>query len=67
MSDKQLVLEAVSDLPESADLYRISEEISLLAAIRRGESDIEAGRIVSHDEVKRHIEDRLQQWKSPSP
>ncbi|MCI0700051.1 MAG: hypothetical protein L0241_03075 [Planctomycetia bacterium] len=56
MSDKQRVIEAVQRMAESATLDEISEAIAILAAIRRGEAAADAGRIVSHDEVKRRSE-----------
>ena len=53
MSDKQAVLDAVQRLPESSTLEQISEEIAILAAIRRGEDAADVGRVVPHDEAKR--------------
>jgi len=53
VSDKQLVQEVLRRLPEEATLQQISEEIAILAAIRRGEAAAEGGRVISHDEVKR--------------
>ena len=53
MSDKQMALEALRQLPESVTLEQISEEIAILAAIRRGVADADAGRVVSHEEVQR--------------
>ena len=37
MSDKETVIEAVRKLPETATMDDISEEVAILAAIRRGE------------------------------
>ena len=55
MTNKELVIEAVRKLPEDATLDEISEEIALLAAIRRSEEAADAGRLVSHDEVKQRF------------
>ena len=52
-SEKQIALEALRQMPESATLQDISQEIAILAAIRRGEAAAEAGQVLSHDEVKR--------------
>jgi predicted transcriptional regulator len=60
MSDKDIVIEAVRKLPESATLNEISEEIAILAAIKEGEKDADEGRIVSHEEVKK----RFAAWSS---
>jgi predicted transcriptional regulator len=53
VSDKQLALELVQRMPESATLEEIGEELATLVAIRRGQADAAAGRLVSHEEVKR--------------
>ena len=60
MSDKQLAASVMEKLPETATLEQISEELAILAAIRRGKADIEAGRTVSHEDVKQ----RSAQWNT---
>lgn len=55
MSIKEAVLEAVRQLPDDAGFEDVLERIEILAAIRRGEADANAGRVVPHDEVKRRI------------
>ena len=52
VTNKQTVIEAVRQLPDDASLEKISEEIAILAAIRRGDDAIEEGRVVTHEEVK---------------
>jgi len=52
-TEKELALEAVQQMPESSSLERISEELAILAAIRRGEKAADAGRTLSHQEVER--------------
>ena len=52
-SEKEIALDAVRTMPDSATLREILEELAILEAIRRGEADLAAGRVVSHDEVKR--------------
>jgi predicted transcriptional regulator len=53
VTDKQFVAEALRRMPEEATLQEISEEIAILASIRRGEAAAEAGKVISHEEVKR--------------
>jgi hypothetical protein len=36
MSDKEMVIEAVRQLPEHANIKEITEEIAILAAIKKG-------------------------------
>ena len=52
LTDKQLAAEALNRMPESVSLEKISEELAILAAIRRGEQAVAEGRVVSHEEVK---------------
>lgn len=51
MSDKELVVEVLGRMPESATLEEIREELAILAAIRRGDAAAAADRVVSHGEV----------------
>jgi predicted transcriptional regulator len=51
-TDKQIAFNALQRMPESATLEEISEELAILAAIRRGEAAAEAGRTLTHAEVK---------------
>lgn len=60
MSDKQAVLDMVNRLPENLTLEQIRDEIDLLASLREGYADSQAGRVVSHDEVKK----RFAKWLS---
>ena len=53
LTEKQLALETLRQMPESATLEQISEEMAILAAIRRGEADADTGRVLSHEEVVR--------------
>jgi len=52
LSDKQLALDALNRMPDSATLQQISEELAILAAIRRGEAEVDAGRVLSHEDVR---------------
>jgi predicted transcriptional regulator len=60
MNDKEMVIEAVRQLPETVSVEEISEQIAILAAIRKGEEAADAGRVTSHEEVKR----QFVQWLS---
>ena len=59
-SEKQIAFEALDRLPASATLEQMSEELALLAALRRAEAAADAGRVVHHDEVER----RSASWTS---
>jgi predicted transcriptional regulator len=55
MSDKEIVIGAVRQLPEYVSIEQIFDEIAMLAAIHKGERDAAAGRVVSHEEVKKRL------------
>ena len=64
MTDKQAVLDALERLPEGASLEEITEELRIMASIRRGRADIAAGRSKSHEEVERLVESWATAWTS---
>jgi predicted transcriptional regulator len=57
-SPKQAVLEMIHRLPEDASLEDIQYHLFVLQKVERGLNDVEAGRVVSQDEVEK----RLQKW-----
>ena len=62
MTDKQAVVDALDRLPEKASLEEITEELHIMAAIRRGRADIAAGRSKSHEEVIKLAESWATAW-----
>jgi len=64
MTDKQAVIDALNRLPEAASLDEITEELHIMAAIRRGRADIAAGRSKSHEEVEHLVESWATAWTS---
>lgn len=64
MTDKPAVLDALSRLLESASLQEITEELPIMAAVRRGRTDIAAGRSKSHAEVEQPVEPWAIAWTS---
>ncbi len=55
MSNKELVLEAVSEMADDAPLDDFAERIRMLDAIRRGERAADNGQYISHDELKARV------------
>lgn len=53
LTEKQIAVEALREMPESATLLDIIEELAILDAIRRGEEAADAGRVLTHEEVER--------------
>lgn len=55
MSDKELALESIQQLPADVRLDAIARRLEFLAAVRKGFDQIESGETVPHDEVKREL------------
>lgn len=51
-----MVIETLSRLPESVSLSEIQEELRILAAIRKGEAEADAGNVVPHSEAVKMVE-----------
>jgi predicted transcriptional regulator len=64
MTDKQAVLDALQRLPETASLEEITEELHIMAAVRRGRADIAAGRTKTQEEAERLLESWAPAWTS---
>ena len=60
MTNKELVIQAMDDLPDEATVDEIVERIETLAAIREGQADVEAGRFITNEEMKQ----RSAKWLS---
>lgn len=60
MSAKEAVLQAIHRLPDDADYSAIAEEVAFLAALAQGDQDIQAGRVVSNEDVRA----KLESWTS---
>ena len=58
MTTKELVLNAVKDLPEDAAIEDAMERLLVLAKIERGIVQADAGKTISNEELK----ERLAKW-----
>ena len=57
-------MDALSRLPENASLEDITEELRIMAAVRRGRDDIAAGRTKTQEEVEQLVESWATKWAS---
>ena len=64
MTDKQAVIDALQRLPENASLEDITEELHIMAAIRRGRADVAAGRSKTQEETEQMLESWATAWTS---
>jgi predicted transcriptional regulator len=55
MTQKQLVLEAIKEMPDDAPLSEIVERIEFLAAVQKGLDQLDRGEGIPHEEVKRQL------------
>jgi len=55
MSNKEAAIELIHVMPAKATLEEIAEEIAILAAIQRGKTDADAGRVITHEEMKKQM------------
>jgi len=55
MSVKEQVLQAIQRLPDDIDFRDVAEEVAFLAAVVEAEEDIQAGRVISNEQMKTRI------------
>ena len=55
MTQKQLVIQAINNLPDDVPLAEIVERVEFLAAIQKGLDQLDRGEGIPHDEVKRQL------------
>lgn len=55
MSQKELVLDVIQELPDDASIDQIADRVEFLAAIQKGINDIDRGDTVPHEEIKKQL------------
>ena len=55
MSQKELVIEAIQDLPDDASMDQIVDRVGFMAALQKGIDDIERGDTIPHAEVRKRL------------
>jgi predicted transcriptional regulator len=55
MSRKELVLNALSRLPDDCTFEDMAEKLKFLAGIQEGIDQLDRGETVSHEEVKKNL------------
>ena len=56
MSTKELVLKTITELPEDVSWAEIQERINFMAGIRKGFEEIEDGKGIPHEDLKRQFQ-----------
>lgn len=55
MTVKEQVLHAIQRLPDDIDYRDVAEEVAFLSAVVEAEEDIQAGRVISNEQMKSRI------------
>jgi hypothetical protein len=55
VSQKEIVLDVIKELPDEVSLEQIAEKIEFLAAIKKGMDQLDRGEGIPHEEVKRQL------------
>ena len=55
MTQKEMVLNAIRELPEDASVREIADRLEFLAAIQSGLDQLDRGEGIAHEEVKRQL------------
>ncbi len=55
MTQKELVLDAISELPDDASLTEIADRVDFLAAIQKGFDQLDCGEGIPHEEMRREL------------
>jgi predicted transcriptional regulator len=59
MTMKEVALKTIEELPESASWEEIEETVRFVAAIEKGFEQIDKGRVIPHEQVKKNLESWL--------
>jgi predicted transcriptional regulator len=55
MTEKEIVLESIRALPDDCSLQEIAERVEFMAAVQKGLEQLDQGKGMPHDEVKRQL------------
>jgi predicted transcriptional regulator len=55
MTDKQMAMDALNQLPETASFQEIKEELEIVDGLKRGLDASEAGQVKTSSEVKEMV------------
>lgn len=55
MTEKEIVMKAVRELPDDCSIDEIADRIEFLAAVQKGLDQLDCGEGIPHDEIKRQL------------
>jgi predicted transcriptional regulator len=55
MTQKEIVLDSLRELPDDASFAEIAERVEFLAAVQRGLDQLDRGEAIPHEEIKKQL------------
>ncbi len=55
MTEKEIVIETIKALPDDCSMEEIAERIEFMAAVQKGLDQLDKGKSVPHDEIKKQL------------
>jgi predicted transcriptional regulator len=55
MTEKEMVLKTVGELPDDCSIEEIADRIAFLAAVQKGLDQLDRGEGIPHEEIKRQL------------
>ncbi|HEV7744104.1 MAG TPA: hypothetical protein VGO56_03820 [Pyrinomonadaceae bacterium] len=55
MTEKEIVMQAVSELPDDCSIDDIADRVAFLAAMQKGLEQLDDGQGIPHEEIKRQL------------
>jgi len=55
MTEKEIVLQTVRNLPDDCSIDEIADRIAFLAAVQKGLDQLDGGEGIPHDEIKKQL------------
>ncbi len=55
MTEKEMVLKTIRELPDDCSIDEIADRIEFMAAVQKGLEELDGGEGIPHDEIKRQL------------
>ncbi len=55
MTEKEMVLKTIHELPDNCSLDEIADRIEFLAAVQKGPDQLDRGEGIPHEEIKKQL------------
>ncbi len=55
MTEKEVVLKTISELPDDCSIDEIADRVEFLAAVKKGLDQLDRGEGIAHDEIKKQL------------